>query len=215
MKAFAQAGVTRREDLPLNFHAWVARAALDAGDLKLAQQVLATAGRARIEALPLLRALRDELDVLLEVDRLGEALYPATVPVAERWEPTSPRILPRTLEHRLLDPELFGGGLRPVHLVHFHPGRVLAIDEEGMVELVLADLARKPPVLFAREISRADLTKLADGEEPEVGRFLEFGVYEGSRQRVAYHPPSRYSGNREAFLHSLRYLRDAAGEEES
>jgi len=217
MKAFAQAGVTQRDDLPLNFHTWVARAALDAGDLELAQQVLAAAGRDRIKALPLLRALRDELDVLLEVDRLGEALYPATVPVADRWKPASPQVLPPTLGRIVFDEELLGGALRPspAPLVRFHPGRVLAIDEEGMVELVLADVTRSPPLLFAREISYADLTKLAGGDEPEVGRFLEFGVYEDGRQRVAYHPPSRYSGDREAFLRSLRYLRDASGEEES
>ena len=76
-----------------------------------------------------------------------------------------------------------------------------------MVDYVAASLADP--------ISLTDLAKLANGEAPEVGRFLEIGVYEDGRQRVAYHPPSRYSGDRDAFLRGLRYLRDAAGEEEA
>lgn len=188
MRALAETGATARPDLPVHFHCRIARAALDAGDLVLAGQVLASLEPEQIEALAQLRALRHELEVLLEVERLGEALYPASVPVTERWK--EPVLLSDPI---FVDDPDEPGGLRAARLERFHPGRVLSIDEDGAVELLLADLTRKPPALFTRELEESALATMAGGEAPEVGGFLEFGTYEGGRQWVAYHPPSRCS----------------------
>lgn len=209
MRSLAEAGATARTDLPLQFHAWIARAALNAGDLSLARQVLASLGPEQMENLAPLRALRHELEVLMEIDRLGEALYPANVPVSERWKQKV--ILPDAI---FVDDPTSQGRLRAARLEHFHPGRVLSIDEDGTVELLLADPTRKPPTLFTRELDRSMLARMAGGEAPETGRFLEFGTYEGGQHRVAYHPASRYSFDRDEFLRSLRYLRDLSHEDE-
>jgi tetratricopeptide (TPR) repeat protein len=206
-RAMAAAGVTSRVDLPFNLHSWVARAALDAGDLVLAEEVFAAINPQQVKEEPLLRTLRDELDVLLEVDRLGEALYPPSVAVAERWRQSE--ILPSAID--VSAPP----STATVPLQRFNPGRVLSIDEGGRVELLLADPTTSPPTLFTRELDRTALTRLANGQAPEVGRFLEFGTYQGDHHRIAYHLPSRYPFDRNEFLRSLRYLKDRLGEDES
>lgn len=183
-------------DFADQFHRWVARSALDAGDLVLASEVLGTLPRAEVEQNAKLAPLLAELDYLLDIDRLGEAIYPLGAPTAKRWK--DHYLVPEGIE--------IPGRTDKARLLAFYPGRVAAIDD-GVVTLVLADPKPDPPALFTLEMSEAELRECGGGEAPQVGRFLELGHYEGDVTRVRYHR-SAQELDRKSFDRSLRHLQN-------
>lgn len=194
-----------RINLPRHFHSWVARSALDVGDLKLAEMVLGMLTVQDFRDYPKLYELREKLQQFEEIERLGEPIYPASVRMADRWK--EPLLLPKTiLIKRPGRPKL-----REAQLLDWYPGRVLS-SADGVVTLLLAAPDRTPPSLFTVEVNEQALVGMASGDPPIVDRFLEYGGYEGQVARVRYHPPrrKRTEAEQRVLEHSLRYLRDEA-----
>jgi tetratricopeptide (TPR) repeat protein len=193
-----------RIDLPRHFHRWIARSALDAGDLILASEVLSTLTPQDLKRHPKLAALHEELAQYEEIEEIGEPVYPARVPVADRWG--RPLLLPERIV-------VTGRGrppkIRELHLTEWYPGRVVSA-EGSEITLVLARLEGRVP--FTVEVDRLDLVHMANGVPPEVGRFLEYGAYGDDHARVEYHGrrPPRSKAEQEQLDHGLRYLRDEA-----
>jgi tetratricopeptide (TPR) repeat protein len=188
-------------DFAGQFHRWVARSALDAGDLVLAQEVLGTLPAFEVKHNPKLAPLLAELDYLLDIDRLGEPVYPLGVPADKRWK--NPYLVPQELGASECG--------RRVRLLAFYPGRIAAI-EGGQVTFVLVDPRQDPPALFTLELSERELGEIGPPEPPQVGRFVELGHYEDDVTRVRYHA-SRQELDRSSFDHSLRHLRNRAPRE--
>jgi hypothetical protein len=194
-----------RVKLPVHFHYWITRSALDVGDLELSRKVLGTLTPQDFKAYPRLVGLREELAQYEEIERLGEPIYPSSVPIVKRWK--EPLLLPSPIKveaHRGKPSRL-----REARLLDWYPGRVESI-EDGKVTLVLAEPNNR--VLFTVEVDEQHFVGMASGEPPQIGRFLEYGGYEGQVARVRYHPPrrSRTELEQERFEHGLRYLRDEA-----
>lgn len=194
--------------LPIHFHYWIARSAIDVGDLDLARDVLGTLTTHDVDKYKRLSELREELAQYEEIARLGEPVYPAEVPVSERWG--APQLLPD--QRAVKSTRGKSSRLIQARLVDWHPGRVHSI-ENGTVTLVLSDRAEKS--LFIVEVSEGRLEKIAGGVPAQVGRFLEYGIYEGSKPHVQYHPRRRRSREEEdgRFEHGMRHLREDTSSE--
>lgn len=188
-------------DFAEQFHRWVARSALDTGDLVLAQEVLGSLPASEVKDNPKLAPLLEELDYLRDIDQLGEPVYPLGISAEKRWK--DPYLVPQEIEV----PDRGG----KVPLLAFYPGRVTAI-EDGQVMLVLADPKQVPPALFSLELSEPELRQMDPPEPPQVGQFVELGHYEGDVTRVRYHTPRREL-DRSSFDHGLRHLRKPAPRE--
>lgn len=198
----------KRIKLPVHFHYWIARSALDVGDLDLARKVLGELTPHDIKEYPKLGELNEELVQYEEIERLGEPVYPSRVRVVDRWK--EPRLLPMHLP--VADRRSRSSQLWQAPLMKWYPGRVEEI-EQGVVTLVLADPGDR--ALFTVEVDKPSLLKMAAGEQPRVGRFLEYGVYEGERVYVKYHAPprTRTKAEHERLEHGMRYMRDDAASE--
>lgn len=191
-----------RMRLPEEFHSWIARSALDVGDLELARKVLATLTPQDIKTCSRLLKLQEELQQYEEIEALGEPVYPSSVKIVERWK--KPLLLPEVI----VVPRSRRGAPRERRLRDWYPGRVEAIDG-NVVTLVLAEPGTKR--LFTVEVEQEKLVQAASYEGPKVGRFLEYGEYEGQVAHVRYHPlRAQRRADRERSEHGLRYLRDEA-----
>ncbi|WP_437280329.1 hypothetical protein WME90_07145 [Sorangium sp. So ce375] len=192
-----------RVKLPAHFHYWIARTALDVGDLELSRKVMNTLTPQDFKDYPKLGKLREELAQYDEIERLGEPIYPSSVAVAKRWN--EPLLLPPLI--MVEAPRGRASQLREARLLDWYPGRVESI-EDGKVTLILAEPNNR--TLFTVEVDEQRLVGMASGEPPQIGRFLEYGGYEGQVARVRYHAPRRplTEAEREEIEHGLRYLRD-------
>jgi tetratricopeptide (TPR) repeat protein len=191
-----------RMRLPEEFHSWIVRSSLDVGDLELARKVLATLTPQDMKTCSRLQKLQEELQQYEEIEALGEPVYPSSVKIVERWK--KPLLLPEVI----VVPRSRRGAPRERRLRDWYPGRVEAIDG-NVVTLVLAEPGTKR--LFTVEVEQEKLVQAASYEGPKVGRFLEYGEYEGQVAHVRYHPlRAQRRADRERSEHGLRYLRDEA-----
>ncbi|MEZ4444914.1 MAG: tetratricopeptide repeat protein [Polyangiaceae bacterium] len=150
-----------------HFYRWVSRAWLEAGSAADAFEVLQGLDE-DLRRTPILRALEERVLDAVESEALGGSVYPARVPMAERWR--APRELPAT----------HGEG----QLRQWFPGRVVEATARG-VTIVYG--ARDDGEYLAKMtfIDAADWGEVGRGRPEEAAGFVYLGVYQpGGAQRV-------------------------------
>ncbi len=110
---------------------------------------------------PQLLELRQRLDDATEAVVLGESVYPACVPIHERWR--GPRVLPEGQ-------------------VQWMPGRVLAVDAQDVAFVVATPDSQRR--VFKQRASVEDWTRWSGGSAPRVDMFFEIGFYGAEKDEV-------------------------------
>ncbi len=155
-------------------HIWVARLLIHRGQLDFAREVLdsiPTGVRGRHLGM---KALARRLDALLEARRTG-AVFPMWIAPEDWWSRGPHLAAPRSDDDR--------------HLYSWRPGRVEAIDEEG-VHLLVATPPDQPagkPTHGKLTLSRMDFDRFCrdlQSHELEAGRFLEIVRYQGRDEPI-------------------------------
>jgi tetratricopeptide (TPR) repeat protein len=187
--------------LAANYHCGVARLLLSRGALEEAREVLQSvpeAVRARSDEL---RGLWDDLRLMEEVDELGGAVFPRTVPFDHRWDG------PHTRTDVTDRPDF----------VTWFPGRVEEITEDSVVLLLAQRDADGAVELFHMELGLQEFQEMVQRwiDPGLVGRFVELLVFtggDGMRQVVALHPASP-RGPRSVRVGPLTLLEEEIGPE--
>jgi hypothetical protein len=165
--------------LALNLHYWVARRWLALGRLEDAREVLSEIPERWLEQESELRELVQDLKAQEESLALGESVYPASTPVAVRWQ------RPRSLE-------LMRSG-RP--LVEWAPGRVVEAHPSGVTVVVAPTPDEAQQLSFDAETWQ----RMAGEPAEDAEGFIELGTYEGGEQ-VARSVPDDEGGVRRSEL---------------
>lgn len=150
--------------LALNLHCWVARRWLAVGRLEDAREVLAEVPERWLEEEFELRALVHDLVSQQQALVLGESVYPAGTPLADRW--SRPR------------------GLRPMRsgqrLIAWAPGRVVDAGLNAVTVVVAPTPDEAQQLTFDDETWR----RLAGEPAEDADGFFELGRYEGGDEVV-------------------------------
>ncbi len=152
-----------------NLHLWVAEAWLANGDPHEARRVLDDLDSEIIKRSRDLSELAERIEHGVEVDALGDAVYPPSVPMGERWR------VPRVLSTELADG-------RPLDA--WWPGRVTTASKEG-VSVVLADPTDR--TLLDQDFTAEEWARAAGSPAARAEGFFELGRY-GDVLRVARVP---------------------------
>ena len=150
--------------LALNFHFWVARRWLAIGRLDDAREVLSEVPERWLTQESELRELVQVLTAQEQALALGEAVYPASTPLATRWH------RPRSLR-----PTRSG---RP--LIAWAPGRVVEAHPTAVTVIVASTPDEAQQLTFDAESWR----RLAGEPAEDADGFFELGRYEGGEQVV-------------------------------
>ena len=174
------------EWLPQHLHQHVVRAALDSGNLALAEAAL-EAVRSPVCQTETFLALEERLHAVREVRRLREALFPAELLVSDWWKP-----------------RLLRG--RAATLSGWRPGRVIAV-EPGSVSLALGTQAPDGQTSVSyHEMAR----EVWDGlcrQAPVEGAFVEVAETDGVPVLEVELPPVSPDAELRARLrHLFRFL---------
>lgn len=190
----AEVEVHRDARFARSLHRWVVEAWLGMGEVERAREVLALIPTEVVSGNDVLQALAARVADAVEAMELGESVYPASLPIEERWR--QPPFVPEEEDGRTL--------------VAWHPGRVRRVDEVG-VELVYVESPEQPDVreLHGLELSLADWRAWARGRLPETDAFVIVAEYAQGLKRLFHWPVRRLDANRTLVneeLDSLRYV---------
>lgn len=179
-------------------HRWVVKAWLRSGEVRRAQEVFDDIPDLGLDEAPWIRELRQDLEDAEEAERLGESVYPAETPIAERW---------RRPEALVSEQDQLGHPL-----LSWYPGRIVAVDEEG-VHAALATHAEDPKQqrLIARTLSADEWARYGFCPAAEAeGRFILLAVYgpEGEGESVKIIPVQHHAApvDERELQRELRYL---------
>ncbi|WP_231364999.1 tetratricopeptide repeat protein [Thioalkalivibrio sp. ALgr3] len=183
-----------------SLHIWVARLLLHRGQLDMAREVLDGIPEGEFRDDPGKAALKRRLVALVQARR-GEAVFPLSIPVEQRWQ--GPHVAPAR----------HGGHA----LLRWMPARVDAVSEEGVV-LQAAEVpedGQAEPGIGRLELTAEQFDAFSDDlavNDLAAGRFLELAWYEGAEQPLIRVYPDE--GWRDPDLPPLfpdpaRYLRAA------
>jgi tetratricopeptide (TPR) repeat protein len=185
------------ERLARSFHRWVVRAWLENGEVARARaafdEIPAEVAANDVE----LRNLAWRLEDAEEAVALGESVYPAGVPVSERWR------RPSAVAERAPD----GSGLQS-----WFPGRILEAEEDQLTVV----LAVPEPEPMKRRVIRTVMTAEewqrfgGWGQLPEVSGFFIFARYESGVARLIHQQVPQPPWEEPTREESLRYLRQWA-----
>jgi tetratricopeptide (TPR) repeat protein len=152
-----EARIERDPWLGRHVHRWVAQEWLAHGEAERAFAAFRLIPREVTRDDPVLRELRQRLEDARESIQLGESVYPATVPIHERWR--KPRILADRKDDQPLQ--------------KWTPGRILDANSD-MLTFVVALPAEKR--VFKQQVSQQEWRKWG-GSSPRPDRFFEMGFY--------------------------------------
>lgn len=171
--------------LPFNFHKHVIKAALESGDLELADAAQRSV-RAPASDEEVFRMLAEEIAAAREVRRLGEALFPADVPVQKWWIP------------RLLVP-------RPGETFsNWRAGRVLSVTPEE-IRVVLGQRCKEEKGQVEYQVLSAATWNETAIEPPHAGDFIETAEIDGKFRLIAEEPQGSAADPVE-LMKALRFL---------
>ncbi|QSQ21426.1 hypothetical protein JY651_40605 [Pyxidicoccus parkwayensis] len=159
------------ERLALSFHRWVVRAWLDSGEVSRARKAFDEIPAEVVASDAWLRQLAWRLDDAEEAAALGESVYPAGLPVTERWR------RPDAVSPVAPDGSKLQG---------WYPGRILEADED-QVTVVLAVPEPEPQ---KRRVVRTHLSTEewqqygGWGLPPEVTGFFILARYQSGEARL-------------------------------
>jgi len=156
--------VRRDPWLARHLHRWVVTAWLDHAQVELAREAFDAIPQEQTSRDPALAALRQRLMDAEEARELGDSVYPATIPVDERW--MRPRVLP----------ERSASGARRRA---WYPGRVVEGTTDGVV-IVFAVPDEDPSKRRTkiRDVSADAWLRATDTLPQEAHGFVEVGTYE-------------------------------------
>jgi tetratricopeptide (TPR) repeat protein len=150
--------------LALNLHFWVARRWLAVGRLEDAREVLTEVPERWLEEESELRDLVQVVTAQEQALALGESVYPAGTPLADRW--SRPRSLRPTRSGR--------------QMVAWAPGRVVDASSNAVTVVVAPTPDEAQQLTFDAETWR----QLAGEPAEDADGFFELGSYEGGEQVV-------------------------------
>jgi tetratricopeptide (TPR) repeat protein len=155
--------VRRNPWLARHLHRWVVSAWLDHAEVEIAREAFDMIPRHVLEEDWDLRSLQDRLRDAEEARSLGESVYPASIPVEDRWG--GPRVVPPRSGT--------GATLRA-----WYPGRVVQGTENGVV-LVFATPADDPGArrVKVRELTEQEWARAARTRPEDASGFVEIGSY--------------------------------------
>jgi tetratricopeptide (TPR) repeat protein len=150
--------------LARNVHRWVAEAWLDHGEIERARTVFRQVPTNVIQQDPILLKLRQRLEDAYEAVMLGESVYPAGVPMADRW--VSPRVLPDEKDGT------------PLH--RWMPGRILSVDQKTVAFVVALPPDRR---VFKQQVTVKEWRSWSRAT-PRLDAFFEMGFYGADEKLV-------------------------------
>jgi tetratricopeptide (TPR) repeat protein len=171
------------EWLPNHFHKHVIRAALDSGNLDLAEAAF-RAVQPPASSDEVFQWLGSQIGAAREVRRLGEALFPASVNVSEWWRP------------RLLTPR------HGENFSEWRAGRVLTVNDREVAVALGFRGVDKVPVLEYQVLPLADWKQAAKDSAAREGDFFEVALIDGKR-RLESEPPAAATELKEDRIKSL------------
>ncbi len=155
--------------LAQHLHHWVARGWLDAGRVADAFEVLEAIPERHFEDNTRLQKLRERVLDAVEADAIGGAVYPATVPMKERWT-EKPRELPEEYQNSPLD--------------QWFPGRIVHADTTGVDILYASRLSTTDYESHTTHIAPADWQRHGLGPSEEARGFVALGVYQNGQRLI-------------------------------
>jgi hypothetical protein len=144
-------------------HRWVVTTWLDHAEIELAREAFDMIPRSVVEKDWDLRALQERLRDAEEARDLGESVYPASIPIDERW--AGPRVIPQR--------SATGAVLRA-----WYPGRVVQGTDEGVV-LVFATTSENSSSrrVKIKELTGQEWSRAARTRPEDATGFVEIGSY--------------------------------------
>lgn len=154
--------------LALNLHFWVARRWIAVGRLADAREVISEIPERWLEQEAELRGLVQVLATQEQALRLGESVYPASTPLASRWE------IPRGLR-----PTRAGKSLR-----QWAPGRVIEASSAAVTVVVAPTPDEAQQLTFKAE----EWSSLSGELAEDAAGFFELGTYEDGVEVLKFVP---------------------------